>query len=156
MSISIVVDGDTAPLDRLDKYLTDIDKRTMQLVHDTAAEVFSEIKQQMLEALRFYPPVPAGSTYKRTFRLRRGWDVDLELTSVGVAVVVRNATPYTRWVVGTLSTIDAVARATQRAFHARNGWVVALNTTRFWFDQFKEAFIDAFVKAIIEDVRTRT
>jgi ribosomal protein L14 len=153
MSISIVVDGNTAPLDRLDGYLTNFDKHAQSIFHETATEVFEEIRTQMLDALRLYPPVPAGSRYVRTFKLRRGWDVDLDIAGSSVYVVVRNATPYTRWVVGTLSSIDAVARHTQAAFHRRNGWVVALDTTRFWFDVFKDAFIEAFVKAIIADIK---
>lgn len=155
MTFQLVVDGDTTPLDRLDQYLTTFDENAKRIFAETATEVFAEIRQQMLEALQFYPPVPAGSRYKRTFRLRRGWQLDLDINNNAVYVVVKNATPYTRYVVGTLTTVDAVARATQRAFHARNGWIVALDTTRFWFDQFKDAFIEAFIEAIIADVKAQ-
>lgn len=150
MSFELVYDGNTAPLDRLDKYLQTFDDNALKIFADTANEVFNEIRPQMLEALRFYPPVPAGSTYVRTFRLKRGWELTLEISGSAVYVVVKNATPYTRWVVGTLTTIDAAARATQRAFHARNGWPIALDTTRFWFDGYKDAFIEAFTKAMID------
>lgn len=152
MSIQLVVTGDTRPLDRIETGLQNFNERTLAILHDVAAEVFDEIRVAMLEALRFYPPVPAGSKYVRTFRLRRGWDVRLEFTGNGVFLVVRNATPYTRYVVGLLTTADAAARATQRAFHARNGWPVALDTTRYWFDIFKDAFIEAFIEAVFEDL----
>lgn len=153
MSFELQYNGDTTPLDKLSQYLTSFDEHALKIFADTANEVFNEIRAQMLEALQFYPPVPAGSTYVRTFRLRRGWELTLEVSGSAVYVVVKNATPYTRWVVGALTTVDAAARATQRAFHARNGWPIALNTTRFWFDQFKDAFIEAFTEAIIKDVR---
>lgn len=153
MSFELVYDGNTAPLDRLSQYLQTFDENALRIFAETANEVFAEIRAQMLEALQFYPPVPAGSTYVRTFRLRHGWQLELQIAGSAVYVVVKNATPYTRFVVGALTNVDAAARATQRAFHARNGWPVALNTTRFWFDQFKDAFIEAFIDAIIEDVR---
>lgn len=155
MSFELVYQGDTAPLDRLQGYLTTFDENALKIFKEVAEETFNEIRGQMLEALRYYPPVPAGSTYVRTFRLKRGFQLTLEIAGSSVAVVVRNPTPYTRYVVGTLTTVDAAARATQRAFHARNGWIVTLVTTRFWFDQYKDAFIEAFIDAIIADVRKR-
>lgn len=153
MSFELVITGDTRPLDRAITRLDQFDETARKLVADIAHEAFDEIRAQMLDALRFYPPVPSGSRYKRTFRLRNNWSVNLEIGGgnggLSVDLVVSNATPYTRWVVGTLSNIDTVARATQRAFHARNGWPIALDTTRFWFDAFKDLFIEAFTEAFI-------
>jgi len=156
MSFNLVYDGNTTALDRLDGYLRTFDENARQLFATIATEVFAEIRAQMLEALQFYPPVPAGSTYVRTFRLRRGFQLTLEISGSALYVVVKNQTPYTRWVVGTLSNIDSVARSTQRAFHARNGWPITLTTTRFWFDRYKDAFIEAFIEAVIEDARKRS
>lgn len=155
MTLQIIVDGKTEGLDKLDGYLAKFDENARKVFYKTAVDVFDEIRAQLLTALQFYPPVPPKSTYKRTFRLKRGWIVDLQLANDTVTLVVFNPTPYTKWVVGTLSNVDAVARATQAAFHARNGWMVALDTTRFWFDKFKTAFIEAFVEAIIEDIKKR-
>ncbi len=159
MTLQIIVDGKTEPLDRLSQYISTIDDNARKIAFTVAVEVFDEIRVQMLEALQFYPPVPPGSRYKRTFRLRRGWQLDLQLNAVtggvSVALVTSNRTPYTGDVVGTLSNVDAVARATQKAFHARNGWPIALDTSRFWFDKFKDAFIEAFIEAIIADIKMR-
>lgn len=157
MTLQIIVDGKTEPLDRISQYITTIDDKARKIAYTVAVEVFDELRVQMLEALQFYPPVPPGSRYKRTFRLRRGWQLDLQVNAitggVSVALVTFNPTPYTAKVVGTLSNVDAIARATQKAFHARNGWPIALDTARFWFDRFKDAFIEAFVEAIITDIR---
>lgn len=153
MTLQIVVDGNVQPLDQLTGYLDKLDENARRVYYKVAVEVFNELRAQMLAALQFYPPVPAGSTYKRTFRLRRGWQVDLELSGDSVTLVVFNPTSYTRYVVGLLTNVDAAARATQRAFHARNGWPIALDTSRFWFDQFKDAFIEAFIDAIIKDIQ---
>lgn len=159
MGYSVVVTGDTRGLDRVLATLDTFDETTRKLAADTAREVYDEIHAQMLAALRFYPPVPTGSRYKRTFRLQRGWQIDLDISSSGgslaIDLVVKNATPYTGKVVGTLTNIDAVALATQQAFHARNGWPLALNTTRYWFDQYKDAFIEALIEAIGDLLRKR-
>lgn len=155
MTFEIIVDGKTEALDKLNGYLTTFDDHARKIFYETGVEVFDEIRAQLLTALQFYPPVPPNSTYKRTFRLKRGWQVDLQLANDTITLVVFNPTPYTKWVVGTLTNVDAVARATQAAFHTRNGWPIALDTTRFWFDKYKTAFIEAFIKAIIEDIQKR-
>jgi hypothetical protein len=155
MTLQIIVDGRTESLDQLNGYLTNFDDNARRIYYAVAVEVFAELRALILEAIQFYPPVPAGSRYIRTFRLRRGWQVDLHLFANTVELVISNATPYTAKVVGTLINNDALARATQEAFHANNGWPVALDTARFWFDRFKDAFIEAFVDAIIADVKAK-
>lgn len=149
---TISVSGDTRPLDTLIATLTRFDDDVRGEALEIARELYTQMRPMMLAGLQFYPPVPAGSRYVRTFRLRRGWNVNLEIVSDGAGVsidlVVTNPTPYTRWVVGTLTNVDALARLTQRDFHARNGWPLALNTTRYWFDQFKDAFITALAVAV--------
>jgi hypothetical protein len=64
---------------------------------------------QMQLALREYPPVPAGSRYQRTFRLRGGWQHVRGPGSVGRLV---NRVPYAQYVQG----------QRQRRFHRARGW----------------------------------
>lgn len=151
----IIVDGNVEPIDRLIQYLTTFDDHTRKIFYQTAVEVFDELRAQMLAAFQFYPFAAPGSTYKRTFRLQRGWQIDLTLANDTVTVTVFNPTPYTKWVVGTLTNVEAVARKTQRHFHARNGWPLALYTAEFWFDKYKTAFIEAFIEALIADIKKR-
>lgn len=154
MSFALVVTGDTRPLDKVLAKLETFDEATRKIAGDIALEIYQEIHAAMLADLQFYPPVPAGSRYIRTFRLRRGWIVDIAIRGTGdglkIELIVINRTPYTPFVSGALSNIDSVARATQRAFHARNGWPIALNTTRFWFDRFKQDFVEGLTRAVLQ------
>jgi hypothetical protein len=159
MAYQVVVTGDTRPLDKTLATLDKFDEQTRKLAGEVAREVYGELRAQMLTALQFYPPVPPGSRYQRTFRLKRGWVIELDVSNRGdglqIDLAVKNATPYTQWVVGTLTNVDALARQTQRAFHARNGWPVALDTTRYWFDLYADAFIEALTDAIRDMLRKR-
>lgn len=149
---TISVTGDTRPLDRVIGVLERFDEDVRAQAVTIARELYAELRPLMLAGLQFYPPVPAGSRYVRTYRLRRGWTVNLEIVGNGaglsIDLVVTNPTPYTRWVVGTLTNVDALARLTQQAFHARNGWPLALNTTRYWFDQYRDGFVAALALAV--------
>lgn len=148
-------EGNTTPLAELIGYIEDVDQRVLQVAATVALEAFNDIRQQMLNALQFYPPVPPGSTYKRTFRLRRGWQVDLSIKGNEIALVVFNPTRYTKWVMGDFETVVAKAARTQREFHRRNGWPLTIETSLFWFDKFKAQFIELFIEAIIEDIRSK-
>lgn len=64
---------------------------------------------QMQLYLREYPPVPAGSRYRRTFKLRGGWEHVRGPGSVGRLV---NRVRYAQYVQG----------QRQRPFHRRHGW----------------------------------
>lgn len=143
----------TKRLDELEVYFKNFDGNVIKVAYKVAVAVFDEIRVEMLTALQFYPPVPPGSRYKRTFRLKRGWIVDLHLHDNVLDLVVTNTTPYTGDVVGRLTTVQAEAEAMQEWFHRQNGWPLALNTTRFWFDKFRDAFIKAFIAAIIKDIK---
>jgi hypothetical protein len=155
MTVRIQVTGDPSQLDKTLRYLETFDDTVREIYYKTALEAWDEIKAQFLTALQFYPPVPAGSRYQRTFRLRRGWQVDLELANDTVTVVVFNPTTYTSKVMGALTTVDSVARQAQQAFHARNGWPIALDTTRTWFNIFKDAFLESFTEALIKDAKSQ-
>jgi hypothetical protein len=153
MVIYLELENDTVVLTALNGYLDKLDANALRIARNVAIEAFQEIRQQMLTALQFYPPVPPGSKYKRTYRLRRGWIVDLSLTGDTIALVITNPTTYTRYVVGALTNQTALAALAQRDFHRANGWPLALDTAHIWFDKFTDAFIEAFVQAIIADIR---
>lgn len=150
--IRLVVTSEGNPQDRIIGVLEHFDETIQAKAAAIAQEIYAELRPNMLSALQFYPPVSAGSKYIRTYRLRRGWEIDLAVDTSGgglqIDLTVRNQTPYTKWVVGTLTNVDAVARSTQRAFHARNGWLIALDTGRYWFDQYKDQFVSQLTLAV--------
>lgn len=156
---SVSVTGDTRGLDNVLATLREFNDDVREQATEIARELYAELRPLMLAGLQFYPPVPAGSRYVRTFRLQRGWAVTLQVdggnAGVQIDLVVTNSTPYTKWVVGTLTNVDALARQTQRDFHARNGWPLALNTTRYWFDQYADRFVNALAAGVGDLLRKR-
>ena len=126
---------------------------TMQGIGQVA---FSTIEQPFLRDLRFYPPVPAGSRYKRTFKLKRGWKAFYESIISGFQIVVSNLTKYTRWVVGSLDIVRSTAISFQRKFHARNGWPVATDIVDMWFNIFLDEFEDAFDRELSDFASRKT
>lgn len=144
MSIALKMEVSTAPLDGLEAYLKDFPAKAAEI----GKQVYEEIRPHLLSELRFYPPVPAGSRYKRTFRLRNAWEITFDATTEGFRMGIRNGVHYAQWVVGSLARDAAAATRFQQAFHSRNGWIPATKTAGFWFD----AFVDEFTKAFMADI----
>lgn len=144
MSIQLKLTAQTKPLDGLEAYMKDFPQKAAEV----GQEVYAEIRPHLLEELRFYPAVPAGSRYKRTFRLRNSWEVTFEATPEGFRMGIRNGTRYAQWVVGSLAQNLNQAKRFQRDFHARHGWIPVSATAAFWFD----AFVDEFTKAFMADI----
>lgn len=152
MGITLKMDVNTKPLDGLEAYMAQFPQKAAEV----GAQVYAEIRPHLLNELRFYPPVPPGSRYKRTLRLRNAWEVTFESTSEGFRLGIRNGMHYAARVVGSLAqNIQAAARF-QRDFHARHGWVLATKTATFWFDAFVDEFTAAFMADIGEFASTTT
>lgn len=149
--ISVRMDANVAPLEGLEAYVKAFPKKAQELGRET----YEEIRPMLLSELRFYPPVPAGSRYQRTYRLRKNWQVGFEATGEGFRITIQNGTRYAVWVVGSLAQDVFAAQRFQREFHARHGWVPVAKTAAFWFDAFVESFIDAF-KADIGEFASAT
>lgn len=116
-----------------------------QIGYDIFQQTAAEIEPFLLEELRHYPPVPPGSKYVRTFKLREGWAV--RIGQVGVTQFrfdVYNRTHYSAWVVGSLAQNRAIAESFQREFHRANGWQLATDTVTFWFQAFLELYQEKF------------
>lgn len=142
--ISVRINADVTPLEGLEAYLEQFPKKAQEV----GREVYEAVRPPLLDELRFYPPVPPGSRYQRTYRLRNNWEVTFEMTPGGFRFGVSNKTWYAAWVVGSLAqNIDAASRF-QREFHARHGWPLASATAGFWFDAFVEEFAQAFMADI--------
>ena len=124
-------------------------------MQDIGKVAFSTIEQPFLRDLRFYPPVPAGSRYKRTFKLKRGWKAFYEAITSGFQIVVSNLVKYTRWVVGSLDVVRSTAVLFQRKLHKRNGWQQATDIVDMWFEIFLDEFEDAFDRELA-DFATRS
>lgn len=72
-----------------------------KLIEAELEDAGDSILAQGIQILTREPPPPSGSTYRRTGRLVRGWkETDRRFVVRGNArsVVLRNPTPYTRWV----------------------------------------------------------
>lgn len=54
--------------------------------------------QVIAEDLRTEPPVPAGTRYRRTHRLSRGWGERVSTSGNSIIGEVDNPTPYGGWV----------------------------------------------------------
>jgi hypothetical protein len=142
-------------IDVIDDFVEYIDGFTT-LVQDIGRDTFDKVRDPFLSELRFYPPVPPGSRYKRTFRLRRGWKLFIETLVNGFQFVVSNLTKYTPWVVGSLAKVRSVAAQFQRDFHKRNGWTLAVDTIDMWFDIFITEFETEFDSQLSEFATRRT
>lgn len=71
----------------------------------------TDAASDMVRTMQTYPPVPPGSRYQRTLRIKGGWRVGI----YGDRVQVEYTGPdYEEYVEG----------AKQTWFHARNGWPV--------------------------------
>jgi hypothetical protein len=70
------------------------------------------VKKRLLTRLQTYPPPKKNSKYKRTGRLKRGYQVDAVLNQYGGEITASNDTPYATYVVG----------EAQLDYHAETGW----------------------------------
>jgi hypothetical protein len=132
---------DTAALDNLNHFATSFNSMSFSLFEQVSAE----IAPPLLNELQHYPPVPPGSKYIRTFRLRDGWRVDIGAAGDGkFRFEVSNNVDYTVWVVGSLATAREAAARFQRDFHRAHGWFLATDTVTFWFNAFMDEYQERF------------
>lgn len=94
----------------------------------------TELRHFGVDALNFlktYPPVPGGSSYKRTGDLSRGWSSGGGAKIVGddLKIILTNSMDYMVWVQGRRRS----AGPKQRALFARYGWssITDVNT-KIW------------------------
>jgi hypothetical protein len=136
----------TSTVDKdLDHFVNDFNNIAKSL----GQEAFAQVDEPLLDELQFYPPVPSGSTYVRTYRLRRGWKAGIvDLGSDKFAFFVTNDVNYTQWVVGSLAQAESAAASFQASFHAANGWFLATKTVKFWFDTYVELLDEGFAREL--------
>ena len=106
------------------------------VIERVVQETFEQTKPQLLELLRFYPPKPPNSTYRRTFRLKKSWYANLLISGDDVSIYIGNTAPYASDVVGALARNLNTARQFQQVFHSNNGWPLAQRTIDDWLDDF--------------------
>lgn len=123
------------PLIEMQRFVNDFERITGDLGED----IGRKIVPQLLDEMQHYPPVPAGSRYKRTYRLRRGMVARVVRSGNEVRLVAESSAPYSKWVVGTFDR----RRKYQTAKHKKTGWPLIANTTDFW----QQAFVDEYTKA---------
>lgn len=131
----------TAPLEELSHFVDSFDVIGFSLFEQSSAE----ISPFLLDELKTYPPVPPNSKYKRTFKLRDNWRIDIGQAGAGqFKFEVSNSTDYAVWVVGSLAMAQDAAGRFQRDFHKAHGWQLAGETVSFWFEAFLEDYQTRF------------
>jgi hypothetical protein len=85
----------------------------------------------------------SGGHYIRSGKMAEGWIFTQSSSTGGIAVVVENDSPGSRWVYGSLAQDGAKY---QNPGHGRTGWQVAKETVDFW----TEALIEDYLAAMYE------
>jgi hypothetical protein len=125
-------------LERFSSFLGDYKPVVTQL----AKESFEVIEAPFTDDLREYPPVPPGSRYKRTFKLRRGWAARFAVQGDEFRIAVSNDTRYLKWVMGSFDQ----RRNYQTRVHQRNGWRLGNNIVEFWFKEYQSELRARFAR----------
>jgi hypothetical protein len=142
---------DTSALDAYIDYAEHFDQRAV----DIAEEVYSDLADDVLDELRKYPPPPVGSKYKRTYRLKNGWEISIVPSSGGFTIEIRNTAvsprgrSYPKRVVGSLATARATAAAAQAWMH-KGRWPLAADTVNAWYELFMEEYQARFARDLAE------
>lgn len=113
------------------------------LAADIGERVFNQIHDDFLDELHYYPAPRPNQRYKRTFRLRDGWEVAYQRNTGGFLVTVTNGVPYAKFVVGSLAQARAAAASFQAWMH-KGRWPLAAETVAFWLEAFEDEFKTAF------------
>ena len=122
----------TRPLDNLDVGIRNYENQAFK-----AAEAeYNAIKSELESAMRFYPPKPLRSRYKRTYRLKRGLKTRLIRRGDRIDIVAESEAPYSKWVIGTFDQ----RRKYQSAVHKRNGWPLVATTVQRYQDRFRTGY----------------
>ena len=119
---------DLRPLDKLTTFVT----RYPRYVNTITRSVANE-QPTLLSELRVYPPVPAGSRYKRTFKLRDGYQVNFFTRGTEILIETRNTSDRKRhlYVKG--------RRQTQK--HRQTGWQKDDAIIKTWLVRFRRRLL---------------
>lgn len=121
---------DLKPLDNLTQFVTRYPQYAARIVRAEVAEA-----PTLLGELQAYPPVPQGSKYKRTFKLRDGYKTQVFIRGTEVLVEVKNTSDRKRhlYVKGRRQTIR----------HRQNGWRKDDEIIRTWLPRFRLRLTEA-------------
>jgi len=119
---------DLKPLDDLTRFA----QRYPQYVNRIVKSVANEAPT-LLSQLQFYPPVPAGSKYKRTFKLRDGYRVEVFMRANQIFIESRNTSDRKRhlYVKGRRQTLK----------HRQTGWQKDDAIIKAWLARFRPRLI---------------
>jgi len=142
---------DASVLDAYVDYIDSFEERAF----DIGERVYNSLADDVLDELRTYPPPPAGSKYKRTYRLKNGWQMSIAPSSGGFTIEIRNdaisprGQSYPRRVVGSLASARATAAAIQAWMH-RGRWPLAFDTVNAFYELFMEEYQAAFARELAD------
>ena len=141
----------TSALDEYASYIDHIEERAFEI----GQEVYDRLADDVLDELRQYPPEPPGSTYRRTYRLKNGWEIVIVPAAGGFTIEIRNdatsrtGRAYPKYVVGSL----AAARATAARFQAwmhKGRWPLAIDTVNAFYELFLEEYRIRFARELAD------
>ena len=99
--------------------------------------------------LKHYPPERPRQRYKRTFLLRRSWDIDIRTPRTGFTMLVSNDTPYASFVVGKPDLrLQAGGKGQARVHKGR--WWIAGGRIRDQYKRMEQEYIDEMYDTLEE------
>lgn len=143
--------NDTRVLDSISNYADRFSQRAL----DIAERVYDRLADDALDDLRKYPPPPPNSKYKRTYRLRNGWRMELVPAAGGFTIEFINdardkrGVSYPKYVQGSLARARAVAAKWQAWMH-KGRWPLAVDTVNAFYELFTEAYQEEFKKDLAD------
>jgi hypothetical protein len=102
-------------------------------------KVANKHKPKLIKDLRKYAKKRPRQRYKRTFRLRRGWKVNIRTPQSGFVVDVTNKTPYTHFVVGRPD-MRMRAGGKGQAWMHKGRWWIAGGVVKKHFDNIQDDY----------------
>lgn len=123
-------------LERINDFASDYTR----VAGDLWQESYEDVRPSFQNELEHYAPEKRGSRYRRTGRLKRGWILRFVRSGQVFEIIVSNAVPYTKWVVGSFDQ----RRNYQTAMHRETGWFLANTTVTYWFGVIQEEFQERY------------
>jgi hypothetical protein len=112
-------------------------------------KAFNEHKPALQKELETYAKKRPGQRYKRTFRLKRGWNVAIKILATGFRAITTNSTPYTQWVVGQPDLRTKAGGKGQAKVH-KGRWWIAGGVTKKHYDRMQNTYEKKMVDRLEE------
>ena len=108
-------------------------------------KVVAKRKPAMQKDFEKYAPKRPGQLYKRTFQLKRGWDISVRTPKTGFILRVTNKMPYAPDVVGTVDLRTKAGGGGQGFFFVGRWWIAGGKAIKHFHliqNDYEKAMID--------------